>query len=115
MPLPDSLAIKYPANPMKRDWAWLFPAPTTCFYEGKRMRQHISDQSIRDAITEACLEAGIDRLTPHVLRHGFASDFTGDIQLLQETMGHKYIETTMGYRHLRNHDHPSPIDGLVVA
>jgi integrase len=115
VPLHNALAIKYPANPLKRDWAWLFPAPNTCFYEGRTMRYHISGQSIREVIASACHEAGIERLTPHVLRHGFASDFQGDIQLLQKVMGHKNIETTIGYRHLRNHDHPSPIDGLVVA
>jgi integrase len=113
--LPDSLALKYPANPLKRDWAWLFPSASRCEWEVRPMRHHVSAQAVRVALGDACQRAGIERITPHYLRHGFASDFQGDLQLLQQVMGHKQIETTMGYRHLRTMEHMSPIDGLAVG
>ena len=51
-------------------------------------------------------------ITPHVLRHGFATHFAGDIRDLQAILGHKSLETTMGYLHAEALSVRSPLEAL---
>ena len=50
------------------------------------------------------IRAGITkRITPHVLRHTFATDLyreTGPIRLVQKALGHSDLSTTMIYTHV---------------
>ncbi|MBP7373135.1 MAG: tyrosine-type recombinase/integrase, partial [Opitutaceae bacterium] len=85
---------------------WLFPSreasvdPVTGIWR----RHHLSDNPFQDAIRKAARRAGIDkRVTPHVLRHSFATHLLEsgtDIRTVQELLGHESVETTQIYLHV---------------
>jgi integrase len=59
--------------------------------------------SIRKLIWKACDDAKIERVTPHTLRHTFASHcaMAGvDLRTLAELLGHKTLDMVMRYSHL---------------
>lgn len=67
---------------------------------GKRL----SCRQVQRIVSKRLQEAGIDRhLSPHVLRHTFATRLynqTGDIRLVQTALRHEHIETTKVYAHV---------------
>jgi site-specific recombinase XerD len=72
---------------------WLFP--------GRSPGTHISKKAVGEALRSAAKSAGISkRVTPHVLRHSFATHLleTGsDIRTIQVLLGHGSIRTTERY------------------
>ena len=76
--------------------SWLFP--------GRNPENHISKGAVEEAVRKAAQEAGITkRVTPHVLRHSFATHLleTGtDIRTIQVLLGHNSIRTTERYTHV---------------
>jgi len=104
--LPEALARKYPHAGEEWPWFWVWPEKELSWDPrgGVRRRHHVSDRAFQRAIKEAARRAGLNkRVTPHVLRHSFASqmlDAGYDIRTVQELLGHKDVSTTQIYTHV---------------
>ncbi|MFO1477135.1 MAG: integron integrase [Verrucomicrobiota bacterium] len=104
--LPEGLERKYPKAGEEWVWYWLWPAEqlSTDPRTGMRRRHHVMDWEFQRRVKEAAMRARINkRVTPHVLRHSFASQMLDqgyDIRTVQELLGHKSVETTMIYTHV---------------
>ena len=103
--VPNALDRKYPNIGTEWGWFWVFPAenystdPETKIYR----RHHIYETGIQRAVKAARKESGIaEHVTPHTLRHCFATHMLMDgysIRVVQELLGHEHVETTMIYTH----------------
>ena len=97
---------------VERPYDWLFPA-------GHRRDRHITTRTIQREVTRAAERAGIEkRVTPHMLRHSFATHLLEagtDLRYIQELLGHTKIATTVRYTHVARREArkvKSPIDRL---
>lgn len=115
--LPGKLAIKYPNAQFSKHWAWLFPQLAPCCdprVPGRIVRWHQLESSVQRAVKNACKRLSLD-IKPHELRHGYATHCLNAGQnprAIQEAMGHKSLETTMGYLHAESLSVKSPLEIL---
>ena len=118
--LPEALGRKYPSAGVSFEWQWLFPTkglltdPAT----GLQRRHHVHESVWQRVVKSAARAAGITkRVTPHVLRHSFATHLLErgtDIRTVQTLLGHNDVRTTEIYTHVMKKPGlgvRSPLDG----
>ena len=100
---------------------WLKYKPTDLLFPGKKPGKPYADTTIRKAMKDAGVKAGIKRrIYPHVLRHSYATGLLEagvDLLTISKLLGHASFITTMVYLHCRRehlHSAPSPLDWLPV-
>jgi integrase/recombinase XerD len=118
-----------PLSPALREilreyWRWrkprLYLFPTRTYR--RRLDQPISDKTVWIACSEAARRAGISkRLTPHTLRHRWATHLLEagtDLRTIQVLLGHGDLETTAQYLHLSQRHWQAvtnPLDNLSLS
>jgi integrase/recombinase XerD len=84
---------------------WLDHVPSSALWLVPRGKAHLSRVRLFQIVRGIAADAGIspDRVSPHVLRHAFATHLLShgaDLRVLQSLLGHADIATTQIYTHV---------------
>lgn len=96
--------ISGPARRALSRWLALRPGRGAALFPG-RTAKHLTRMRLFQLLKALAIRAGIDpaRLSPHVLRHAFATHLLeggADLRVLQTLLGHADIATTQIYTHV---------------
>ena len=116
----EALARKFRVARAELSWQYLFPHSRLAKdpRSEEMLRHHALENSYQNAIRTTAKKAGIEkRVTPHVLRHSFATHMLeggADIRTVQDLLGHASVETTQIYTHVMKKPFGivSPLDRL---
>ena len=108
--LPHQLGKKYKNAAKEFRWQFLFPSAV----RRGQYRWHMTDTHLASELKIAVDAGGIiKRITPHTLRHAFATHALqagNDIKTVQELLGHENLNTTAIYLHADAARGISPMD-----
>jgi integrase/recombinase XerD len=100
---------------------WRWRKPKDWLFPGEEPGQPLKANTVRVTCQKLRKQLGISKpLSPHVLRHSFAShllDAGTDLRSIQLLLGHRDLETTSRYLHVseaRLHATASPLDDLPI-
>lgn len=97
---------------LKQECPWVFPTRPGNALHPNQVRRFVKRAARRAGLPEA------DRISPHTLRHTFATDVlneTGNLELVRRLLGHADISSTQVYTHLADEHVARALSGFRPA
>jgi integrase/recombinase XerD len=82
---------------------WVKVRPTRWLFPGQDKERQLCATSVQRACQKICQEQGLARITPHTLRHCYAThllEMGTDLRTIQALLGHFRVGTTALYTHV---------------